>query len=405
MIWTLKKAWYRIFQFCFYEFSKLMNWREPELLMGAGSIRKLPKMIKGYGLKNVLVITDRGLTELQLPRVLLNGLEEEGISYTVFDDVEENPTIDTIEKARKLYLEEGFQGLVAFGGGSPMDAAKAVGARIARPRKSIEQMGGFLKVRRKLPPLFAVPTTAGTGSETTIAAVVTDSKTKHKYAISDLNLIPLCAVLDPELTVGLPPALTAATAMDAMTHAVESYITIPWGGDKRCPGMAEDAVRLIVANAEKVYRDSSDLQARLNMLLASYYASYAFTRRGLTYGHCIAHTLGGLYRVPHGLANAVILPHLLEHTGSIIHRQLARLAEVAGLDVEGKSQAERAEAFIEEIKRLNRAMGIPEKLDMIKTEDIPRMVAWALKEGNPWYPVPKIFDEKAVTALISRIMT
>ncbi len=404
MIWALKKAWYRLFQFVFYQVSKLLSWREPELSVGAGSITKLPQAIKVHGLDNVLVITDRGLMELGLPQPLLTALEAEGISYTVFDGVEENPTIDNIEAARQIYLESGARGLVAFGGGSPMDTAKAVGVRIAKPKKTIEQMGGFLKVRRKLPPLFAVPTTAGTGSEVTIAAVVTDGGTRHKYAINDLNLIPIYAVLDPELTAGLPPSLTAATAMDAMTHAVESYITLPWGGDKRTPGMAEEAVRLIAANAEKAYRDGSDLAARQNMLLASYYASYAFTRTGLTYVHCIAHTLGGLYRVPHGLANAVILPYVLEYNGSVIHGKLARLAEAAGLDVAGKSEAEKAKAFIEEIKRLNRVMGIPEKFNMIRREDIPQMAAWALKEGNPWYPVPVIFDESDVTALIERIM-
>ena len=402
MIWMLKKAWYRIFQFFFYRGSRVLNWREPELLIGAGSIRNLPKVIKKYGLNNVLVITDKVLMELKLPQGLLDALEEEGIKYTVYDGVEENPKIDNIEEAKELYLRKGCQGLIAFGGGSPMDTAKVVGARVVKPKQSVEKMGGFLKVLRKLPPLFAVPTTAGTGSETTIAAVVTDRQNKHKYAVSDLNLLPLGAVLDPELTAGLPPPITAATAMDAMTHGVESYIT--WGATKKCREMAEDAVRLVAANAEKVYRDGSDLDARQNMLLASYYASYAFTRTGLTYVHCIAHTLGGLYNVPHGLANAVILPYVLEHNGAVIHPQLAHLAEVIGLDLAGKSEAAKAQAFIAEIKRLNRAMGIPEKFEVIRREDIPQMVAWALKEGNPWYPVPKVFDAKDIEAIIGRIM-
>ncbi|NLA04753.1 MAG: iron-containing alcohol dehydrogenase, partial [Firmicutes bacterium] len=186
-------------------------------------------------------------------------------------------------------------------------------------------------------------------------------------------------------------------------HAVESYITLNWGGDRRCPQMAEDAVRLIVENVEKAYRDGGDLDARQKLLLASYYASYAFTRTGLTYVHCIAHTLGGLYNVPHGLANAVILPYVLEYNGELIHPQLARLAEAAGLEVEGKSVAEKAKAFIEEIKRLNGAMGIPEKFDLIRREDAVRMIAWALEEGNPWYPVPRIFDEKDIETVIGQI--
>lgn len=402
-LFWLWKAWCRVFQFVFYNSARFLNWREPELLIGPGSVLDLPKVIRENGLDNVMVVTDRGLMDLRLPDRFLSALEQEKIRYTLFDGVDANPSIDNIEEARELYVESGCQGLVAFGGGSPMDTAKVVGARIVRPKKSVEKMGGFLKVRRKLPPLFAVPTTAGTGSEATIAAVVTDRKEKHKYAVNDMNLIPLYAVLDPELTVGLPPSITAATAMDAMTHAVESFIA--WGGSRISRDRAEDAIRLIVVNAEKAYRDGGDLYARQNMLLASYYAGFAFTRTGLTYVHCIAHTLGGLYDVPHGLANAIILPYVLEHNGSYIHRQLAHLAEVAGLDVAGKSQAEQAEAFIEEIKRLNRSMNIPEKVDLIRREDIPQMVAWALEEGNPWYPVPRIFDEKDVATLIGRIMS
>ena len=402
MIWTFKKLWYRIFQFASVNASKLLGWREPELLIGEGSIRNLPKVIKKYDLDNVLVITDKVLMELKLPQGLLDAIGEEGIKYTIYDGVEENPSIDNIEKARALYIKKGCQGLIGFGGGSSMDTAKMVGARIVRPNKSVGRMGGFFKVLRKLPPLFVVPTTAGTGSEATFGAVVIDRRTKHKYTVNDLHHIPLVAVLDPELTVSLPPAITAATAMDAMTHAVESYIAR--GATKKCREMAEDAVKLIAANVEKAYHDGQNLDARQNMLLASYYAGYALTRSGLNYAHCIAHTLGGLYNVPHGLANAVILPYVLEHNGSAIYPQLARLAEAVGLDLDGKSEAEKAQAFIEEIKRLNRAMDIPEKFDMIRREDIPQMVAWALKEGNPWYPVPKIFNEQDIKDVISQIM-
>ena len=268
MIWDVKKIWCPYFQFVFYQSSKLFNWREPELLLGAGSIRNLPKAIKEQGLDNVLVITDRVLMELELPQGFLSSLEKEGISYTVYDGVEQNPSIDNIEEARALYLEKGCRGLVAFGGGSPMDTAKAVGARLVRPKKSVEKMGGFLKVRHKLPPLFAVPTTAGTGSEATIAAVVTDRRTKHKYAINDLNLIPDVAVLD-RANRGLPPAIYSSDGDGCDDHAVESYITLPWGA-MRCSQMAEDAVRLIVANVEKVYKNGSDLDGRQKLLLASY---------------------------------------------------------------------------------------------------------------------------------------
>ncbi len=398
----LKKAWYRVFQFFFYKASHLLKWRKSELLTGAGSVLKLPDTIKRRGIKKLLFVTDRILLDIHLPDGLLKALEKEGIAYTVFDEVKANPTIALIEEARQAYIDNGCEGLLAFGGGSAIDTAKAVGARIVRPRRTIQQMGGFLKVGKNPPPIFAVPTTAGTGSEVTIAAVVTDNETHHKYAVNDPVLIPVCAVLDPEVTSGLPPSITAVTGMDALTHAVEAYIT--HGVEKKCRKLSEDAVRLIFANIEKAYADGTDLEARQNMLLASFFAGDSFTRAGLTYVHPIAHTLGGLYNETHGRANAVLLPYVLEAFGGCIHGKLANLAKAAGLEVEGRDDSVVAAMFIEEIRRLNRDMGMPEKFGFIKCEDIPQMVEWALAEANPWYPVPKIFDREDIEAIIERVI-
>lgn len=399
---ALKKIWYRTFQFCFYNASHFLKWRKPVVLSGAGSALKLPEEVKRLGVKRALFVTDRTITGLGLPASLLAALNEAGIECTVFDSVMENPTIDVIEQARKAYIDSGCGGFIAFGGGSVIDTAKAAAARVAKPKASIQKMGGFLKVRRRLPPVFAVPTTAGTGSEVTIAAVVTDSATHHKYAVSDPVLIPVCCVLDPELTRGLPPAVTANTGMDALTHAVEAYITR--GVTKRCKKLSEDAVKLIFANVKRAYENGSDMEARQNMLLASFFAGDSFTRAGLTYVHPIAHTLGGLYNEAHGRANAVILPYVLDAFGSGIHKQLARLADVAGLQVKDKSEREAALAFIAGIRKLNNDMGIPEKLGAIKSRDVPRIVDWALKEGNPWYPVPSIFGKAEISAVVGRIM-
>jgi alcohol dehydrogenase class IV len=262
-------------------------------------------------------------------------------------------------------------------------------------------MGGFLKILKKVPPVFAIPTTAGTGSEVTIAAVVTDEH-HHKYAINDPRLLPVCAVLDPRLTASLPPSITADTGMDALTHAVEAYIT--HGVSKKCRRLSEDAVRLIFANLPRSYQNGADMEARMNMLLASFYAGDSFTRAGLTYVHPIAHTLGGLYGTPHGRANAVVLPYVLEAFGSRIHPQLKALAAVAGLDVAGKTDAQATQAFIEAIRGMNRDMGIPETFEFIKAEDVPQMVKWALAEANPWYSPPAIFGAEQVEAVIRRIM-
>jgi aldehyde dehydrogenase (NAD+) len=401
MNWAAK-AWYRIFQFFFYKAAKLLPWRKPMLLEGPGSVLKLPETIKKAGAFPVLVVTDRALLDLHLPDKLLGALEKEGVPYAVFADVKANPTIDIVEQARQAYLDNKCKGFIAFGGGSSIDTAKAAAARIARPRATVAKMGGFLKVMKRIPPIFAVPTTAGTGSEVTIAAVVTDGKTHHKYAINDPQLIPVCAVLDAELTAGLPKQITADTGMDALTHAVEAYIT--HGVSKLCRDLSEKAVKLIYGNLEKAYKNGADLEARQNMLLASFYAGDSFTRAGLTYVHPIAHTLGGLYNVPHGRANAVILPYVLDAFGASVQKKLAKLAAIAGLDVSGKTEAEAAGDFIASIRRMNMDMGIPEQFGCIRQQDVPQMVKWALAEANPWYPVPKIFGAKEIERIIQEVI-
>ncbi len=400
-MWTLKKIGIRIFQFFFFKGAYLLWWRKPELIEGDGSLARLPGFVKNKGIDNIMVVTDRGLVEIGLVQPLLQGLEAENVQYTLFDKVEPNPKIDTIEEGVKLYRENGCRGLIAFGGGSPMDAAKAIGARITRPGKSIEQLGGTLKVLFKIPPLFVVPTTAGTGSETTIAAVVTDGKTHHKYSINDLALIPPYAVMDPLLHVGLPPFITATTGMDALTHAVEAYLTVD--RPKYCRVSCEEAVVAICKYIETAYTNGKDVNARRELLYASYKAGLAFTRCGVTYVHPIAHTLSGLYEVPHGLANSVILPYCLEYYGKKIHKRLARLADLTGVSKSGQSDADKAKAFIDEIRRLNRAMNLPEKFDSIRDEDIDQMVEWALEEAHPMYQSPVLLSGDQLREIIAQI--
>lgn len=380
----------------------ILDWSEPELIKGSGAVRELPKKVKELGYNNVLVVTDKGLMNLHLLDGMFEELKNNEIAYVVYDGVQPNPTIDNIEEARALYLGNGCQAIIAFGGGSPMDCAKACGARIARPDKQIPQLRGQLKVLKKIPMLFAVPTTAGTGSETTIAAVVSNPKTHEKNAINDPRLRPKYAVLDPELTVGLPPHITSTTGMDALTHAVEAYI-----GQSNTPDTEEKAkmaTQMIFANLETAYKDGKNIEARENMLLASYYAGVAFTRAYVGYVHAIAHNLGGMYGIPHGLANAVILPHVLDYFGESAYKRLAELAEVAGLDCAGKSDEEKAKMFIDEIRRMNKDMNIPDKFEQIQEKDISILADRALKEGNPLYPVPKIMDKADCIKIIKELM-
>jgi len=378
----------------------ILPWKEPAITKGAGCIKKLPYLIKQKGIKKVMIVTDKGLMSLNLLDSLFEGLKSKGIEYVVYDGVQPNPTIPNIEEARQLYVDNNCEAVIAFGGGSPMDCAKAAAARVVKPNQSVQKMKGVLKVRKKLMPFFAVPTTAGTGSETTIAAVVSDPETHEKYAINDLCLRPGYAVLDPELTVGLPPHITSTTGMDALTHAVEAYIGR--SNTKETAARAVQAVKLIFENLYNAYEDGKNIEARENMLLASHYAGIAFTRAYVGYVHAIGHNLGGMYGVPHGLAMSVILPYVLDYYGEAAYDRLADLADAVGIT--GANNAEKAKSFIAAVRELNAKMNIPSSIDKIKAEDIPLIAERALAEGNPLYPVPKIMDKADCEALIKELM-
>ena len=394
--------WCRLFQRVMKFFMDIVPfWRKPKMITGRDSLKKLPDMLRHKGIKNVMLVTDPGIAALGLHNQLLEWIREEGIECVVYDKTTANPTIANVEEALQLYREHGCHALIAFGGGSPMDCAKGVGARVARPHKKISSMRGELKILKPIPLLIAVPTTAGTGSETTLAAVLTDERTHEKYALNDFVLIPKYAVLDPVLTEGLPPFITATTGMDALTHAVEAYI-----GKSNTAQTIEDsvtAVKLIFKNLERAYRDGSDMEARENMQKASFLAGAAFTRAYVGYVHAIAHSLGGEYGIPHGLANAVILPYVLEDYGSSVYMSLAELADIVKIGQELDSDQEKANAFIAEIRAMNRRMGIPDKLEDIREDDIDMLAKRASKEANPLYPVPQIMKKDQLKEIYYQI--
>ena len=387
----LKKLWCRTFQTAFRIVQPILPYRDPKIL---GSIHEIPDYLEAKGIQSVLLVTDLQLRGSGVTAPLERLLEKKGIPCVVYDATRANPTVRNVEEAREKYLSSGCQGLIAFGGGSAMDCAKALGARIARPDKSVNQMGGILRVGRRIPELIAIPTTAGTGSETTLAAVITDQDTKHKYPINDFALIPPCAVLDPRVTYTLPPHLTATTGMDALTHAVEAYI----GGstNRKTRAKALEATALIFGNIEKAYANGTDHESRANMLRAAYLAGGAFSVSYVGYVHAVAHSLGGQYNIPHGLANSVLLPIVLEDYGPAVHKKLHDLAMAAGISTPEESHGQAAETFIAAIRALNRRMGIPARLPGIKPEDIPAMAAHADREANPLYPVPVLMDAKAL---------
>jgi alcohol dehydrogenase class IV len=380
----------------------LMPFPLPELFAGPGSARTLPPTLKARGIDDVLVVTDKGLTSIGLVQGFCESMEANKITYTVFDEVQPNPTIQDVEKGLHVFSENACKAIVAFGGGSPMDCAKAIGARFSNPNRTVQQMKGMFKVRKKLPPLFAVPTTAGTGSETTVVAVITDSETHEKLPLIDLKLVPLMAVLDPELMLGLPPAITSATGMDALTHAIESYIGLH--GTRYTEEKAEKATRIIFEDLEDLYKDGSDVEKRNNMAMASFYAGSAFTRASVGYVHAFAHQMGGLYGVPHGLANAIILPYILAFSREEAQQKMARLARAAGIGEGAATDEALSHRLIEQVKTMNRNMNIPTTIQELQEKDIPLIAERALKEGNPAYPVPRIMKREECEGLLRQLL-
>lgn len=390
----------RLFQSVLKIGNYFMGYRMPHYLEGAGKIRELGAFLKEKKINDVLVVTGSSMLRRGQVQPMLDGFDENGIRYTVQTYDTTDPTSDDVELGYRTYKENGCKSIVAIGGGSRIDCAKGIAAKVVHPKKTVVQMQGLLKVHWPIPLFVAIPTTAGAGSETTVAAVITDSVTHRKASINDPFLIPKYAVLDPELTVGLPSHTTATTGMDALAHAVEAYTNKTYN-TKLEDRLAKEAVKLIHDNILIAFEDGSNLEARQNMQRGAFYAGRAFTRGCVGYVHAIGHTLGGLYGVPHGLAMAVLLPHVMREYGVAAHKRLAELAEVCGIN--GVDDAEKANTFLNWIDETNAKMGLPDKFDMIRDQDIDQMIAWARKEANPLYPVPVVWGREDFYRVIKKI--
>ena len=383
------KTFCRVFQAGFRMALPVLPYREPKII---GSCAELSGVIEKENILCALIITDKGILNNGLADPIMEALESSGVSHYIYADTQPNPTVQNVEDALKVYHANHCNALIAIGGGSAMDCAKAVGARVAYPNRTVNQLGGKLKVWRKLPTLIAIPTTAGTGSETTLAAMITDTATHHKYAIMSFPIIPRYAVLDAALTYSLPPHLTASTGVDALTHAVEAYIGRSTTKETR--RLALEATKLVFENVEKAYTNGNDHEARENMLHAAYKAGLAFSKSYVGYIHAVAHSLGGQYGTPHGLANAVIMPYVLQAYGKHVYKKLHRLGIAIGVAAKEDAPMTGAIKFIHAIKELNARMNIPTKLPGIQKNDINALARHAEKEANPLYPVPILFTRK-----------
>lgn len=385
----IKSIYCRLFQSAFRTAMPFLPYREPEII---NSCEEIGTVLSKEKTVSVLVVTDKGIVGNGLLTPIEDTLKQAELPYTVYKDTFPNPTVLNVEDALKVYRKNKCNAIIAIGGGSAIDCAKAVGARVTYPKRTVRQLGGKLKAWRKLPTFIAIPTTAGTGSETTLASMITDSESHHKYAIMSFPLIPHYAVLDPSLTYSLPPHLTATTGMDALTHAVEAYIGRSTTKETR--KLALDATRLVFENIKQAYDDGHNHKARENMLHAAYKAGIAFSKSYVGYIHAIAHSLGGLYGTPHGLANATIMPYVLEAYGESIYKKLHELGIAAGICKENEAHKDAAEKFINAVKELNKSMGIPDKIQGIIKKDIQLLAKNAEKEANPLYPVPVLMTQK-----------
>lgn len=383
-------------------FIRVAKIKRPSLIKGKKSILKLPNVVKNDGNTRALVVTTAGFIKRGSLEPLFDALKNEGVEYYIYSGIMPDPTIACVEEALKVYKENNCECIIAVGGGSVMDASKIIGARATDPTLQVRDMRGMFKIKNPIPDLYVVPTTAGTGSEATVAAVITDEVdgTHYKYAITDFGLVPKYAVMYPEITLSLPKHITAATGMDALTHAVETYTNLY--ASPMVKMLARKSVKMIFDNLENAYNNGSDIRARGRMLMASYYAGVAFTNNFVGYVHAVAHALGALYGLPHGYANAILLPYVMDQYGQSAYKSLAELAEVVG--IEGESNKEKAEKFIDAIKQMNKRMEIPDKVKELKEEDFDTIVSRALTEANPSYPVPVIWDEEDVKLLLRRII-
>ena len=374
---------------------------QPTLLVGAGSSRRLGEAIGAFAHAKILLVTDAVVLKLGLAQGLMAALKASRTDVVVYAEITPDAPIALVEQGIEIYQREECDAIVAIGGGSVMDAAKVIGQAVANERHP-RQLVGYFRGWSGPPPIYAVPTTAGTGSEVTVAAVISDPAHHQKLVIADSRLVPRMAALDPELMTGLPPPITAATGMDALTHAVEAFIG-NWGTEYT-DSLALAAVGMIYRNLPTAYADGGNLAAREQMALASAYAGMAFTRANVGNVHAIAHQLGGRYHTPHGLANAIMLPPVLRFSAGAIEAKLAVLAERAGLARKGDSQDRLAQKFLDSVEAMNRRLGIPQQLDALREEDIPALASAACWEADTNYPVPRAMSPGDCEALLREVL-
>ncbi|MDJ0941588.1 MAG: iron-containing alcohol dehydrogenase [Woeseiaceae bacterium] len=380
---------------------RLLPRQAPIVFKGPDSMLTLSEQAAVLGFKKVIIVTDGFLAQSGLLDGMQQALQQHGVDYVIYDGVRPNPSFDQVVEAEALLAREGCEAVIAVGGGSVLDAAKMAALLHTNPGP-LRKFDGIQKAKNPPLPILAVPSTAGTGAEVTLAAVITDPDTHRKIPVVDTKLIPGYIALDPNLMKGLPPGITASTGMDALTHAVESYLATSSVASTEV--QAKAAIRLIFSYLLRAYRDGEDVEAREAMALAAFYAGAAFDRTSVGYVHGVAHQLGRVCDTPHGTANAMVLPEVLAAYGDSVHGRLAELAKVAGTAGPGESVQQQANGFIEAIRRLRMEMDMPLKPEKLDRQAIPEMVTETIKETGALYPVPRYFHRSEITGLFEALL-
>ncbi|WP_418641626.1 iron-containing alcohol dehydrogenase [Vibrio chaetopteri] len=374
-------------------FIKMVPVPEPQCIVGNGKVLDIASYCRDFSVTNPFIVTDSVLRGLGLLDGMLEALKHADMPFTVFDEVKPDPDYATVRAGAERYRHSGCDGIIAFGGGSPIDCAKAIAASV-RTKKDVAKLPGLLKVHRPIMPLIAIPTTSGTGSEGTVAAVVSDIESKAKRAITDPFLVPKAAVLDSQIMLGLPPKITAETGIDALTHAIESYLS--QYANAKTETLSLNAITAIFEYLPRAYQNGQDSEAREKMAVASFEAGLAFTRTYIGYVHAIAHQLGAFYHVPHGRANAMVLPHVLKFIAQRDNQRLTTLAHSLGYN--------NSQALIQDVEQLLDLLNIPKHIAELRAEDIPALAQQAIKEAFGEYPVPEEMNVHQCQQLLAALL-
>ena len=348
-------------------------------VIGLGSLAEIPGLAKRIDCKKALVVTDEGLKKIGTLKMVTDVLDKEGVPYETYAEVRPNPTCAMVRAAYKKFTEGGCDYLIALGGGSAMDCSKAVSI-MATNGGDVKDYEGVNKSKVKGAPMIAINTTAGTGSEVTLFYIITDEERKVKMAMVDPHCLAYAAVDDPEVMAGMPPSLTAATGMDALTHAIEAYTAN--GHYPFCDGLALEAIKLIARFLERAVVNGRDMIARENMCWAQYMAGVAFSNAGLGMVHAMAHQLGGFYNMPHGQCNAMLLPHVMEYNKSINKKRYADVGKALGIPTDAMTIDQAADATIKWIVDISKRLNIPALKDSkFDPKDVPTLAANAMHDA------------------------